>query len=115
MKQGYRLMGILGVLLIYELFVQCVHQPIILPSLISVFEAAYEIVSDPMFTVTVLSTVRRTVLTFTGVLIISLLLGIYNAFKNVTYYFNHHYFINLVWGGTGACYDYGLCDFPPFI
>ncbi len=76
MKQGYRLMGILGVLLIYELFVQCVHQPIILPSLISVFEAAYEIVSDPMFTVTVLSTVRRTVLTFTGVLIISLLLGI---------------------------------------
>lgn len=76
----YMLLVIIGLMVLYELGVQLVNKPIILPSILLIFNELGRIMLSSSFLNIVLTTVIRTIMTFCFVFMMSLVLGVLSGY-----------------------------------
>ena len=79
----YSLLIIVGVMVCYELAVEIVDKPIILPSILLIFTELYRIIFSSSFVSIIWVTLVRTMMTFSCVFIISLILGVFSGYFKI--------------------------------
>ena len=79
----YSLLIIVGVMVCYELAVEIVDKPIILPSILLIFTELCRIIFSSSFVSIIWATLVRTMMTFSCVFIISLILGVFSGYFKI--------------------------------
>ncbi len=79
----YTLLVIIGLMVLYELGVQLVNKPIILPSILLIFTELRRIMVSSSFFNIVWTTLMRTMITFCCVFMLSLVLGVLSGYIKI--------------------------------